>query len=55
MRLIIVFDLILKQKYVKQYKQLKYNPKMSTKHQINLTKFSKRTKSTYFKRWRTKL
>jgi len=35
----IVFDLTLKQKYVKQYKQFKYNPKMCTKYQINLTKF----------------
>jgi len=34
-----VFDLTLKQKYVKQYKQLKYNPEMRTKHQINLTNF----------------
>jgi len=38
-RFIIVFDLTLKQKCVKQYKQLKYNPKMRTKYQINLTKF----------------
>jgi len=35
----IVFDLTLKQKCVKQYKQIKYNPEMHTKHQINLTKF----------------
>jgi len=35
----IAFDLTLKQKCVKQYKQLKYNPKIRTKHQINLTKF----------------
>ena len=39
MDFIIVFDLTLKQKYVKQYKQLKYNSKMQTKHQINITKF----------------
>jgi len=26
------FDLTLKQKYVKQYKQLKYNPEILTKH-----------------------
>jgi len=38
-RFIIVFDLILKQKCVKQYKQLKYNPEMCTKHQLNLPKF----------------
>jgi len=38
-RFIIVFDLTLKQKCAKQYKQLKYNLKMRTKHQINLTKF----------------
>jgi len=38
-RFTIVFDLTLKQKCVKQYKQLKYNSKMRTKHQINLTKF----------------
>jgi len=36
---IIVFDLTLKRKCVKQYKQLKYNTEMRTKHQINLTKF----------------
>jgi len=35
----IVFDLTLKQKCVKHYKQLKYNIEMHTKHQINLTKF----------------
>jgi len=35
----IVFNLTLKQKCVKQYKQLKYNPEIHTKHQINLTKF----------------
>jgi len=38
-RIILVFDLTLKQKCVKQYKQLKYNPEMRTKHQINLAKF----------------
>jgi len=38
-RFIIVFDLTLKKKCVEQYKQLKYSPKMRTKHQINLTKF----------------
>jgi len=38
-RFIIVFDLTLKQKCVKQYKQLKYNPEMRMKHPINLTKF----------------
>jgi len=38
-RLIIVFDLTLKQKCVKQYKQLKYNPEMYTKHKVNLPKF----------------
>jgi len=36
---IIVFDLTLKQKCVKQHKQLKYNSEMHTKHQINLPKF----------------
>jgi len=36
---IIVFDLTLKQKCVKQYKQLKYNLEMRTKYQINLIKF----------------
>jgi len=35
----IVFDLTLNQKCVKQYKQFKYNHSMRTKHQINLTKF----------------
>jgi len=40
MRFIIVFDLILKQKCVKHYKQLNYNPEIRTKHQINLTKFN---------------
>jgi len=38
-RFIIVFDLTLKKKCVKQYKQLKYNPEIHTKHQINLPKF----------------
>jgi len=28
---------------------------MRMKHQINLKKFGKRTKSTYFEKWRTKL
>jgi len=28
----IVFNLTLKQNCVKQYKQLKYNPEMRTKH-----------------------
>ena len=37
-RFIIVFDLTLKQKCVKQYKQFKYKPEMRTKYQINLTK-----------------
>jgi len=36
--LIIIFDLTLKQKCVKQYKQLKCNPETCIKHQINLTK-----------------
>jgi len=36
---ILVVDLTLKHKCVKQYKQLKYNPEMHTEHQINLTKF----------------
>jgi len=31
-RLIIVFDLTLKKKCVKQCKQLKYNPEKHTKH-----------------------
>jgi len=31
-RFIIIFDLALKQKCVKQYQQLKYNSKMHTKH-----------------------
>jgi len=35
---IIVFDLTLKQKCVKHYKQLKYNPEMRTKHKINIKK-----------------
>jgi len=35
----IVFDLTLKKKCVKQCKQLKYNHDMRLKHQINLTKF----------------
>jgi len=39
MRFIIIFDLTLKQKCVKYYKQLKYNPEIRTKHQINSTKF----------------
>ena len=34
-----VFDLTLKKKCVKKYKQFKYNPEMHTKHQLNLTKF----------------
>jgi len=38
-RFLIVFDLTLK-KCVKQYKQLKYNPEMHMKHQINLIKFN---------------
>jgi len=38
-RFIIIFDLTLKRKNVQQYKQLKYNPEMHTKHQINITKF----------------
>jgi len=38
-RFIIVFDLTLKQKCFKPYKLLKYNPRMRTKHQLNLTKF----------------
>jgi len=38
-RFIIIFDLTLKRKYVKQYKQIKYNPEMYAKHQINPTKF----------------
>jgi len=37
MYFIIIFDLILKQKYVKHCEQLKYNPEMHTKHQINIT------------------
>jgi len=36
---LIGFDLTLKQKGVIHYKQLKYNPEMHTKYQINLTKF----------------
>jgi len=36
---IIVFDLTLKQKCVKQYKKLKYNSEIYTKYQINLTNF----------------
>jgi len=36
-RFIIVFYLTLKQKCVKQYKQLKYNPEIRTKDQLNLT------------------
>jgi len=35
----VVFDLILKRKYVKQCKQLKYYHEMCLKRQINLTKF----------------
>jgi len=35
----MTFDLTLKQKCVKHYKQLKYNLQIRTKHQINLTKF----------------
>jgi len=35
----IIFELILKQKCVKQYKQFKYYHKMRLKRQINLTKF----------------
>jgi len=38
-RFIIVFDLTLKQKCVKQYEQFKYNSEIRTKHKINLTKF----------------
>ena len=38
MHLIIVFDLTLKQKCIKQYKQLKYKPEMRLKHQINYKK-----------------
>jgi len=36
-RFIIVFDLTLRQKCVKQYKQLKFYLEMRTKHQINQT------------------
>jgi len=49
-RFIIVFDLTLKKKCVKQYKQLKYNPEIRTKHQINLQNLIKMTKSMYFKK-----
>jgi len=38
-RFMIVFDLTLKQKCVKQYKQLIYNHEIRMTHQINLTKF----------------
>jgi len=38
-RFIIVFELILKRKCVKLYKELKYNPEIRTKHQINLAEF----------------
>ena len=38
---IIIFNLTLKKKCVKQYKQLKYNCEMHKKHQINLTKFDR--------------
>jgi len=42
MHFIIVFDLTLKQKCVKQYKQFKYKSEMRIKHYINLTKFDQK-------------
>jgi len=50
-RFIIVFDITLKQKYVKPSKQLKYNHKIHTKYQINLAKnLIELTKFTYFEK-----